>query len=332
MHNSLKHTPKTSLPLDPLDRKLLYYLDINSRQSTTQLAKKTGSNKDTINYRLHRLTEQKIVTRFTTATNTAYLGYENIKVYLQFQNFDHEIEKQFFSYLRTIPRIGWIVRCSGRWDAIFCYWAESKFEFYSTLLVILNKFSQYIRHKEIIHNINWFYYNRKWLHPTEIKIYPTKYGEKPQKEQIDKLDQKIIKTLIQDARTPIKDIALHAETSSQNIINRIKHLQDKSLITKFSIDLNYEKLDLILCKTFIYLDNITKEKLEQLYNYCAKEPTIFALTTTLGAWDLELEFEVHKFEEAIQSMEKLREKFKEIVRSYESIIITKQSEIIYIGE
>lgn len=330
MPKLIPYTTKITTPLDTLDRKLLYHLDINSRQSTAQLAKKISSNKDTINYRLHRLLEQKIITRFSTATNTAYLGYENIKVYLQFQNFDREIEKQFFNYLRTIPRIGWIVKCSGRWDAIFCYWAESKFEFYSTLLTILNKFSKYIRHKEIIHNINWFYYNRKWLFPTEIKVFPTKYGETPRKEQIDNLDKKIINTLIYDARTPVKDIALKSKTSSQNIINRLKNLRNKAIITKFSIDLNYEKLDLILCKTFIYLDNITKEKLEQLYNYCAKEPTIFALTTTLGSWDLELEFEVHKFEEAIQSMEKLREKFKEIIRSYESVIITKQSEVIYI--
>jgi hypothetical protein len=49
-------------------------------------------------------------------------------------------------------------------------------------------------------------------------------------------------------------------------------------------------------------------------------------------WDIELEFEVHTFEEMLAVMDKLKEKFKDIIRSYESIVITKQSEVIYIGK
>src|SRR3989344_2112353 len=138
---------RTDLLLDELDKKILYYLDINSRQSLTELAKKVKSNKDTVYYRLQKLMEDDIITRFSTATNTASLGYENIKVYLQFQNFNEEREKEFFAFLRSIPRIGWIVKASGKWDALFCYWGESKFEFYKTFIKIMNKFSKYIYRK-----------------------------------------------------------------------------------------------------------------------------------------------------------------------------------------
>lgn len=318
--------------LDDLDKKILYYLDLDSRQSLIKLARKVKSNKDTVHYRVHKLVENKIITRFSTATNTAYLGYENIKVYLQFQNLNEEKEKEFFTFLRSIPRIGWIVRSSGRWDALFCYWAESKFEFYKIFIQIMNKFSKYIYHKEVIHNINWFYYNRKWLLPKELKKEPIKYGEEPHNEKIDELDKQILHELIKHAKIPIKDIAIKTKNSSQNIINRIRKLQQRGIITKFSIDLHYGKLGLMFCKTCIYLDNITKERLTQFYEYCAKEQKIFALTTTLGAWDVELEFEVHQFEEMVKIMDKIKNSFGDIVRSYESIIITKQSEVIYVGE
>jgi len=318
--------------IDELDKKILYELDINSRQSTKEVAKKVKSNKDTVNYRIHRLTENNTITKFTIATNTAYLGYQNIKVYLQFQNFSKEVEKEFFKYLQSIPRVGWIAKTSGKWDALFCYWADSKFEFYKTFIKILNKFSKYIYNKEVIHNINWFYYNRKWLNPEKIKVYSIKYGEEPHYEKIDQLDKEILKLFLKDAKIPIKNIALKTNNSAQNIINRIKKLQNKGLITKFSIDLNYEKLGLMFCKTFIYLDNITEKRLKEFYDYCAKEKNIFALTTTLGAWDIELEFEVLRFEEMVTVMDKLKEKFSDIIRNYESVIITKQSEIVYMGE
>ncbi len=196
----------------------------------------------------------------------------------------------------------------------------------------MNRFSKYIYHKEVIHNINWFYYNRKWLLPRERKKTPIKYGEDPHHEKTDELDKQILRELIKNAKIPIKDIAIKTKNSSQNIINRIKKLQQCGIITKFGIDLDYGKLGLLFCKTCIYLDNITKERLEQLYDYCAAEQNIFALTTTLGAWDIELEFEIHQFEEMVKIMDKIKGAFGDIVRSYESIIITKQSEVIYVGQ
>jgi len=322
---------KMDLLLDDLDRKILYHLDLNSRQSTREIAKKVGSNKNTVNFRIHKLIERGVITRFSTNINTAKFGYSNIKVYFQFQDFNEKIEKEFFDYLKSIKRVGWIVRASGRWDALFCFWAKSSFDFHKIFTKILNRFSRYIYHKEIIHNINWFYYNRKWL-MKNIKVFPVLYGEKPGDEKLDDLDKLILKRLIENARIPITTIANEAKTSSQNVLNRIRKLKKRGIITKFSIDLDYPKLGIVFCKTFIYLQNITIERLKELYNYCAQQPKIFALTTTLGAWDLELEFEVENFEEMMSIMDRIKNKFSDMIRSYESIIITKQSEVRYIEE
>ncbi len=318
--------------LDELDRKILYELDINSKQSNKEIAKKIMSNKDTVNYRIQKLIDRHIITRYTVEINTAYLGYENIKVYLQFQNMNKKVEKEFFDYLKKNHKVGWIVKSSGKWDALFCYWAKSKFDFYKEFRKILDKYSEYIYSKEVIHNINWFYFNRKWLNPTALKVSSIKYGELPHYEKIDHLDKAIINRLIENPKVPINKLALDLKTSSQNIINRIKKLQQKQIITKFGIDLNYNKMNLMFCKTFLYLGNFDEERVKELYNYCSKEPNVFALTTCLGAWDVELEFEVSKFEEVIRIMDDLKEKFGDILRNYESIIIGDQSEVIYVGD
>lgn len=316
--------------LDLLDRKILYYWDSNCRQSASKIAKLVKSNKDTVNFRIKKLIEDKIVTSFVTELNPLKFGYNNIKVYIQFQNFNKQIEKEFFSYLKSINEIGWVVSCSGKWDALFCYWARSSHEFHKTFIKILNKFSKYILHKEIIHNINWFYYNRKWLLKAHTKPLAIKYGEESNKIKLDQLDQKILKMLTNNGRISIVEIASKTNQSSQNIINRMRKLEKQDVITKYALNIDYQKLGYVFCKIFIYLQNITEERLNNLYKYCANQPNIFALTTTLGAWDLELEFEVENFEQMREIMDNIRIKFSDIIKNYESVIITKQTSTRYI--
>ena len=74
-------------------------------------------------------------------------------------------------------------------------------------------------------------------------------------------------------------------------------MEKQKVITKYSLNLDYSKIGYVFCKTFVYLQNISKERLKKLYAYCANQPNIFAITTSLGAWDIELEFEVENFEQ-----------------------------------
>ncbi len=323
---------KIDFVLDELDRKILYFWDLNCKQSAKQIAKLVKSNKDTVNFRMKRLIDDGIVTSFITELDTAKFGYNNIKVYLQFQNFNKKIEEEFFEYLKSVKEVGWVVSCSGRWDALFCFWATSSYDFYKIFVKILNKFSKYILNKEVIHNMNWFYYNRKWLLKEYTKPITIKYGGDPVSLKLDKLDQDILKVLTKNGKSSVVEIARKFNQSSQNIINRIRKLEKHKVITKYSLNIDYKKIGFIFCKTFIYLQNLSEERLKELYNYCANQPNIFALATTLGAWDLELEFEVENFEQMREIMDDIRIKFSDIVKSYESVIITKQTSARYIGE
>jgi len=52
--------------LDLKDRKILYYLDINSRQSNSDIAKKVGLSKEVVNYRIKRLEKEGIIKGYYT--------------------------------------------------------------------------------------------------------------------------------------------------------------------------------------------------------------------------------------------------------------------------
>ena len=85
--------------LDLLDRKILYELDINSRQSLNELARKLQRNRNVIEYRIKRLEEKGIIRNFVTLLDAGRLGLMIWNVYVEFQNLTREMENEIRSTL-----------------------------------------------------------------------------------------------------------------------------------------------------------------------------------------------------------------------------------------
>ncbi len=49
------------IKIDLKDRKILYQLDLNSRQSLTQIGKNVGLKKDVVSYRIKRLQDEGVI-------------------------------------------------------------------------------------------------------------------------------------------------------------------------------------------------------------------------------------------------------------------------------
>ena len=72
--------------LDLKDRKILYELDLNCRQSNTQIGKKVGLKKDVVSYRINNMEKEGIIKDYWTVIDTFKLGYNVFRVYLIFQD------------------------------------------------------------------------------------------------------------------------------------------------------------------------------------------------------------------------------------------------------
>ena len=122
------------IKLDLKDRKILYELDNNSRQSYAKIGKKTGLSKDTVLYRVNRLIENGVITKFYTRIDSFKLGYNTIRFYLIFQNTTKDIEKQIIDYFTKENK--YILFCGsieGRFDLVVNVWVKNFNEFYAFL-------------------------------------------------------------------------------------------------------------------------------------------------------------------------------------------------------
>jgi Lrp/AsnC family transcriptional regulator, leucine-responsive regulatory protein len=319
----------TNIELDQLDKNILYYLDLNAKESSQKIAKKVNSNKNTVNFRIKRLIQNKYISSFNTEIDTVKLGYQTVKTYLQLQNNTEDTEKEIIAYLKSVAKVGWIITCSGTWDIIFLYWAKDTHEYYNMLSDFMKNFGEYILRKEIIQNIEWTYMGRKWLLDKPVKPTTFKYGGKSKNRQLDKTDKNILKIINKNSHAKINDIAKTLNLHSQKIFNRIKRLEKEKIIIRYSANIDYNKLGYLFCKTLIHTNNISKDKIKEIYDYCEEQPNIFAITTTLGPWDIEFEIEVKKYEDLVILMNKIKTNFSELIRSYETIVLRNQELILY---
>ena len=136
------------LNLDLKDRKILYQLDIDCRQTNSMIGKKVGLSKQSVDYRIKRLIKENIITRFSTVIDTYKLGFEKHKLYLKLENADKELIIKIIEFLKKHKKTEWVASCSGNWDIIVGYLVKDVYEFNKAIKDFEEKFSKYIHSKE----------------------------------------------------------------------------------------------------------------------------------------------------------------------------------------
>ena len=92
-----------SIKLDLKDKKILYELDKNSRQSYSQLAKKVYLSQEATRYRVNRLIQNKVIFKFFTKIDVSKLGLTFYKVLIKFHNINEQKKEEIIHYLVKQP-------------------------------------------------------------------------------------------------------------------------------------------------------------------------------------------------------------------------------------
>ncbi len=87
--------------IDIKDKKILYNLHKNARQSLTQIGKKVSLPKNVVSYRLKRLIKEGVIKNFSTVIDMNKLGYIIIRIHYKFQNITSEIEKEIVNNFKN---------------------------------------------------------------------------------------------------------------------------------------------------------------------------------------------------------------------------------------
>jgi DNA-binding Lrp family transcriptional regulator len=107
-------------------------------------------SRDVINYRLKKLTKDKIIVSYRAYLNLNNLSINHYKVIFRTKNFDEETEKKIKSYVTQHRKATQFLKLIGSWDLEIEFETEDEDELYKILNDIRQKFSNIIRDLDII--------------------------------------------------------------------------------------------------------------------------------------------------------------------------------------
>ena len=303
--------------IDLKDRKILYQLDLDSRQSLTQIGKKVGLKKDFVSYRIKRLQDIGVIKNFWTAIDTFKLGYVVYRVYILFQYTTSDVKKEIIDYFVNYKNSWAVLLVDGPIDLSVVIWVKDIQEFYNFWNGTLDKYGDHFDQKTFSVYFQAVVYNNSYLlldeySKSDREKYVTTGGGTP--IEIDNLDYQLLNELAMNARAPLIELAEKLDCSSQMVNYRMRNLIKQGVIKAFRVTIDISELGLQPFRVDIYLKEHSKRN--QIINHLKYNPHLVCLNTSAGYSDIELEFIVENLDELIKIIEEVSSKFPNSIRNY----------------
>lgn len=318
--------------IDLYDRKILYELDVNTRSSISDIAKKVRLSKQAVSQRIQKMQNEKIIDHFLTIGNPGVLGFLVYKVYIKLQDLSVEEEEKLMINLSSNSSIVWLVSTSGRFDLIIGITVKRPADFENVYYDITKSFSKFIKEKTVVQNIIAHEYNRKHLLEKidgARKRTTLSFLDPNKQIRLDYLDLKILNVLSQNARIPIMDIASTLKLSGRLVSYRINKMEKEGIIDGYRCVFDRSLLGLQFYKILFNTRSLDEKTKKKLFSYCEFCPEITAIVQCIGAWDIEIETEISSIERFRYILKEIRNLLSDELGDYDSLLIVKEHKLDY---
>jgi len=300
--------------IDLKDKRILYELDVNSRQSFRNIGRKVGLSKDVVASRVKKLKESGIIIRFFAYYDILQLGYNFLRFYFKFQYVTPDIKKEIINHFMSNDYVNNMFSTEGSYDLGVLMKVEKISDIYPLWRKTLEKYGDYFSMQIFSAYMGELIYGHGFLLEGMEKPRRTPLRKNLGKVKIDDLDLEILKLLVVDSRIPTVEIAKKLNSNVTTINSRIQRLIKSKVILGFSVELDIDKLGYQTWKVDFYLSEYTK--LNQIVQYLEKNPLLYCVDYTIGYADLEIEINVRDNSQLHDIIEDLHAKFPKIIRNY----------------
>jgi Lrp/AsnC family transcriptional regulator for asnA, asnC and gidA len=312
------------MELDLKDRKILYYLDLNSRQSFSQIGKKVGIHKDVVARRVKKLFDNGII-KFITCTNDYKLGFSYLRFCFTYQYVTPEIKKKIIEYFVNNKYAVTVIESEGLCDLIVIMAVKNTPVFYPMWYNIFSKYRDYFANLTISIYCEIIEYKYSFLldesgQKKEDRVWFKRYDDGTL-AILDDLDYNILRLIANNARMPTIKIAQKLNTTVHTIQNRIQKLIKSRVILGFRITIDYSKIGFQLYRLQIFLKDSTQVK--NIIDYVESNPKLVRRIVSLGNVDLEFMFFLKNLNELNHILKDLSSKFPNAIKNYSYIMHTK---------
>ena len=309
--------------LDLKDRKILYELDLDSRQSFRSIGRKVGLSKDIVATRVKKLDENGVITGYCVIVDYSKLGYNLYRFYFSFQNVTPQLKKEIIDYFKNEKIADTVCSLEGSYDMMVAVYVKNFPEAQTFWHKTLKKYGKYFSKKVFSAFCQEDYYGYRFLleeNDNKKSMIHQAY-DSGLRVELNDLDYKIIDLISQNSRLPTTEIAKSLDTTSTVIQNRLKKLMEKDIIIGYRINVDLPKLEYYIYKVDIELNQF--DELGKITEYAVANPYLIEVCKTIGYVDLELCFVCKNSFELHQIIEDISNKFPASIKNYKYFVDIK---------
>lgn len=314
--------------LDKKNRQILYHLDLNSRQSFNQIAKKVKLSREVVQYRIKQLEKKGIIRGYQTLIDISKLGYINCRFFVKLHRDSPEEEKQVVEYFKNHPNFWWVDSISGGvMDLGLACWVKNIYQFYDIKEDLMKRFGDYIYNLDVSIYSKFYIFKRDYLIKKEKSEAKAKTIFSEEVAEFDDKDIEILRLITPNARMSSVEISKKTGISITNINYRIKKMIDNKIITEFRLVLNLDKLGYYWYKIEMQLEDLGVKK--NMLEFFRQHPNIVYAYETISDNDLELEMEVSSYEEFRKVLNEIRNVFGKKIKKYHYFLWYKEHKFLF---
>ena len=320
--------------LDVKDKKILYQLDVNCRQSLGQIAKKVGLSKQVVDYRIKRLEQQGVIKGYITVMDMTKLGYYTWLVYIKYLKPTIEAQSDMINFLKSHSHVAYVVDTYGYWDLVTSFVTRSVSEFFKDWRAFLTKYRNHIAAKDISLIVELSQMRRTYLEGQSREAYDTLVSPAGADVKFagDKLDWAILKELAGNAKLELQAIAQKVGLSPKAVSYRIKNLAKRGVVQSFRALIDNAKLGYDGYKVFLGLTAMTEKKESELATWLRMYPNVAHMTLAIGQADWGFEFLAHGREDFWKMINELRTKFKDVITTIDVLQYATHHKVLHLPE
>ncbi|VVB79401.1 HTH-type transcriptional regulator LrpA [uncultured archaeon] len=318
--------------LDLKDKKILYELDINARQSYGSIAKKVGLSKNAVIYRTEQLTKSQVIKSSRAIIDFGKLGLIQFRIYLDLKNASPKKEEEIINFLCAKRIVTHVASVDGAYNLSATLITKNIAEMHELWDELFEKYVNYIEKRLLTILTRNYYYYRPYLKEAKENNFERQITTPIKPVEISSTDLEILKLLAKNARTPIVDISEKLKITPKTVIAHIKTLEKKKIIIGYGVNIDLSKLGYEMFRVSFILYRLTKEKLEEFQRYMMSHPNIIYDEEVVGGDDYEIEAHVKNISELRKIIEDLKSKFVDIIQDYKILHVYKEHKDLTLPE
>ena len=314
--------------LHPIDKRVLFELGRDARQSYREIAQRIKSKKEIVAYHVQDLIDRKVITKFVPVFSLNPLGIFSFKIYLRLHGLTKNAEEQLIQKLVQNPDLCWVAKGVGSWDLLLGMYAPDIVTFGHKKDELLNTLSPYIESYDITMIEDALIFNRDYLtEKRSINRDAFIFGGKTTPMKLNDEEKKTLSLIKNNGRFAALTLGKTLQEDPRTTFARIKKLEKRKIIQGYTVFLDLKKIGSALHKLCISLSSHNATEIQRLTERIKQFPHVIHLIKAIGSWEFEIELEAHNPQIAHDITRTLKNEFPQTIKRIDSVIITEEEKI-----